>query len=109
MRGQVREALKLASMPVLTTPRYSSSVVATGPGATTDEEYRGVVNTGIEANFKASRTWPRIENQTLDVPGLRHIVQPSVNYVYVPRPNVEPSKLPQFTYESPSLRLLPIE
>ena len=39
---------------------------------------------------------------------MRHIIQPSVNYVYVPDPNVRPSELPQFDTEIPSLRLLPI-
>ena len=32
-----------------------------------------------------------------------------MNYVYVPSPNVHPTQLPQFDYELPSLRLLPIE
>ena len=42
--------------------------------------------------------------------GLRHILQPSVNYVYVPRPNYRGIEdLPQFDYELPSLRPLPIE
>lgn len=82
---------------------------ATGPDAKTAEEYRGVFNTGAELTFKASRLWTDAESQLLDVHGLRHIVQPSLNYVYVPRPNVVPENLPQFSHESPSLRLLPIE
>ena len=42
--------------------------------------------------------------------GLRHIFEPSVNYVYVPRPSVLPSQVPQFDYElTNSLRLLPLE
>jgi LPS-assembly protein len=45
----------------------------------------------------------------LQVDGLRHIVEPSVNYVWVPAPNHRPPDLPQFDYELPSLRLLPIE
>jgi hypothetical protein len=40
---------------------------------------------------------------------VRHIIVPSVNYVYVPTPNVRPTQLPQFDTELPSLRLLPIE
>ena len=89
--------------------RFSYYSRASGPGATSAEEYRGVFNTGAEVSFKASRTWPGVENKLLDVSGLRHIVQPSVNYVYVPKPNVVPSLLPQFSYQSPSLRLFPIE
>ncbi len=41
--------------------------------------------------------------------GLRHIIEPSANYVFVPAPSVAPSQLPQFDSELPSLRLLPIE
>ena len=73
------------------------------------EQYRGVFNTGAEVSFKASRLWPGVTNGLLALDGLRHIVEPSVNYVYVPAPNVRPNELPQFDTELPSLRLLPIE
>lgn len=82
---------------------------ATGAGGTSNEVYRGVFNTGAEVSFKAARLWPGATNRFLAVDGLRHIVQPSVNYVYVPRPEDRPPDLPQFDYELPSLRLLPIE
>jgi hypothetical protein len=71
--------------------------------------YRDVFNTGMEVTFKASRVWPGATNRLLQIDGLRHIVEPSVNYVYVPAPNRRPPELPQFDYELPSLRLLPIE
>ena len=89
--------------------RFSYYGRATGPTTTLDEEDRGVFNTGAEVNFKASRLWTATESKLLDVHGLRHIIQPSINYVYVPRPSVRPDRLPQFSYELPSLRLLPIE
>ena len=82
---------------------------ASGPGATTTEETRGVFNTGAEISFKASRLWPDVHSDTLDMNGLRHIIEPSANYVYVPSPSVPPQQLPQFDYELPSLRLLPME
>lgn len=82
---------------------------ASGPGAITHEEYRGVFNTGVEFTFKASRLWPDAHSRLLEVNGLRHIVEPSVNYVFVPRPHPAPPRLPQFDTEWPSLRLLPIE
>jgi len=83
---------------------------ASGPGAATDEVYRGVFNTGAEVSFKASRLWPALQSKLLDLDGLRHIVEPSVNYVFVPEPNYSGTNdLPQFDYELPSLRLLPIE
>ncbi len=86
---------------------YSS---ASGPGAVTDEVYRGVFNTGAELSFKASRVWPGVTNSFLEVNGIRHIVEPSVNYAFVPRPNrTGTNEIPPFDFELPSLRLLPIE
>jgi LPS-assembly protein len=89
--------------------RFTYYSDATGPGATTDEQTRGVFNTGAEVSFKASQVWPNIKNTLLDVDGIRHIIEPSANYVYIPRPNVQPPQLPQFDYQLPSLRMLPIE
>jgi LPS-assembly protein len=43
------------------------------------------------------------------VDGLRHIFQPSINYVYVPTPSQQRYDLPQFDYEQPGYRLLPID
>jgi LPS-assembly protein len=83
---------------------------AHGPGAPmTEDGYRGVFNTGAEVNFKASRVWPGVDNRLLDLDGVRHIIVPSVNYVFVPTPNRTPGEVPQFDFEHPSLRLLPIE
>ncbi len=89
--------------------RFTYYSEASGPGATTDEQYRGVFNTGAELSFKASRVWPSIQSSLLDVDGLRHIVEPSANYVFVPSPTTPPKQLPQFDYELPSLRLLPLD
>lgn len=70
---------------------------------------RWVFNTGAEFSTKASRLWRGAESRLLDVHGLRHIVEPSVNYVFVPDPSVEPPRLPQFDYEMNSFRLLPVD
>jgi len=80
-----------------------------GFGSTLGERDREVFNTGAEVSFKASRVWPTIENKFFDVNGIRHIVEPSVNYAFVPHPNRPPQELPQFDTEIPSLRLLPID
>ena len=89
--------------------RFTHYEEATGPGAYSREENRGVFNTGAELSTKASRLWPGAQSRFWEINGLRHILQPSVNYVYVPHPSVAPPKLPQFDYELPSTRLLPIE
>jgi lipopolysaccharide assembly outer membrane protein LptD (OstA) len=89
--------------------RFTYYSETTNTTLASDEIYRGVFNTGAEISFKAWRLWPSAYSQVLDVDGLRHIVEPSVNYVYVPAPNHPPSDLSQFDTEEPSLRLLPIE
>jgi LPS-assembly protein len=86
---------------------YYDSPTATN--TTSDSISRGVFNTGVEFSFKVSRLWPAAKSTLLDVDGIRHIVEPSVNYVFVPAPSKRPAELPQFDYELPSLRLLPIE
>jgi hypothetical protein len=89
--------------------RYTYYSEASGIGATTDEVNRGVFNTGAELSFKVSKTWPEFQSQLLDADGLRHIIEPSVDYVYIPSPNYHPSQIPQFDTLLPSLRLLPID
>lgn len=81
---------------------------ADGRGATTSELTRTVVNTGAELTFKASQTWADKTNGLFNLDGLRHIIEPSLNYVFVPKPSHLPGELPQFDTELPSLRLLPI-
>jgi lipopolysaccharide assembly outer membrane protein LptD (OstA) len=78
-------------------------------GGVTDEHFRGVFNTGAEVTWKASRLYRHAESDLLDVDGLRHILEPSINYVFVPDPDDRPRSLPQFDRELPSSRLLPID
>ncbi len=70
--------------------------------------YREVFNTGVGTSFKASQLWVNATNGFLQVDGLRHIIEPSANYVFVPDPSTPPAKLPQFDGEQPSLLELPV-
>jgi LPS-assembly protein len=79
-----------------------------GSGYDLSEQNRGVFNTGMEVSLKASRVWRGVESKFWEVNELRHIIEPSVNYAYVPSPNVLPRELPQFDSELSSFRLLPI-
>jgi LPS-assembly protein len=81
----------------------------TGTGGTNAEAYRTVFNTGIGTSAKASQLWTGATNSLFQVDGLRHIIEPSVNYVYVPKPSTAPAQLPQFDSALPSLLLLPVE
>lgn len=89
--------------------RYTYYSTETGPGGTNGAANRTVFNTGISTSFKASQLWSGATNSFFQVDGLRHIIEPSANYVYVPNPSTAPSQLPQFDSALPSLLLLPIE
>jgi LPS-assembly protein len=88
--------------------RFTYYSEADGPGATTTEQERWVFNTGAEVSFKLSRVWPGAHSRLLELNGVRHILQPLFNYVYVPEPSVLPPELPQFDSELPSFRPLPL-
>jgi len=84
---------------------YSAESSVTG---TNSAVYRGVFNTGVGMSFKASQLWADATNSLLDVNGLRHIIEPSANYVFVPDPSTPPVQLPQFDGEIPALMLSPV-
>lgn len=79
------------------------------PGGLPEETYRKIFDTGMEVSAKASRLWTGATNSILDIDGLRHIIQPSVNYEFVPRPSTQPLQLPQFDSQLPGLMLLPVQ
>ena len=84
---------------------YSRRSDASG---SSDETYRGVFTTGLRTSFKASRLWAATTNSFWDLDGLRHIIEPSADYVFIPRPSTAASQLPQFDSENPSLLIAPV-
>src|SRR5450756_110452 len=63
----------------------------------------------MEVSFKASSLWKDAKSSLFEVDGLRHIIEPSANYVYVPNPSVSPSTLPQFDGEMPAILISPVD
>ena len=47
---------------------------------------------GREVSFKLSRLWSNARNKFWDADGIRHIIEPSVNYAFVPDPSVPPEQ-----------------
>ena len=86
---------------------YYSDTTALGPR--TNDQVRALVTSGMDVSFKASQTWPDFRSSFFDMDGLRHIIQPEFDYAYTPAPTRSPQQVPQFDYQSPSLRLLPLE
>lgn len=95
------------------TPRVGGRLTyygdVSGPAVNTNAQGRGVFNTGVDFSFKASRVYSGAQSAFWDVNELRHIIEPDINYAYVPAPSRAPSQLPQFDNAFPSLALLPIE
>ncbi len=73
------------------------------------DRFRTIVNAGVEASFKISRTWEQAQNRLLGLDGLRHIAQPFVNFSYVTGNNFSPAEILQFDRYIPSTRLRPID
>lgn len=73
------------------------------------DRLRTVVNAGVEASFKISRTWESAQNRFLGLDGLRHIIQPFVNFSYVTGDQLNPAELLQFDRYQPSTQLRPID
>ena len=95
------------------TPRIGGRLThygeAVGDGSSKSSTERYVFNTGVEVSTKFSKLMPNAKSKLFDVNGIRHIIQPSINYAFIPRPNRVPNELDQFDYELTSPRLLPIE
>jgi LPS-assembly protein len=66
---------------------------------------RATFHTGFETGFKSSRTWKGVQNKKWEIDGLRHVVEPSLNYGFVARPNRQPHELYQFDAERSSFGL----
>ena len=81
----------------------------TDGGFAGQEANRWVFNTGMELSTKLSRTLADRELPLFKSKGLRHIMEPTVNYAFVPSPNKTPLELPQFDSTIPTLRLLPLD
>ncbi len=81
----------------------------TQPFARGGDRFRMLFNTGAEASFKISRTWEDVQTRALGLDGLRHIVQPFVNYSLLAGNDFSPAALYQFDRYLPSTRLRPID
>jgi hypothetical protein len=95
------------------TPRVGGRVTyygdVAGVNPATNAQTRGVLNTGVDFSLKAWRLYPGVASTFWDVDGLRHIVEPDINYSYIPGPTLAPAHVPQFDTAQPALRLLPLE
>ncbi len=50
---------------------------------------RFVFEVGVEANTKIYQAWQNVRNSYFQLDGLRHVMEPYVNYTYIPEPTVD--------------------
>ena len=79
------------------------------PNPTTGAAFRSIFNAGLEGSFKFSRAWDQVQNRTLGLDGLRHIIQPFANFSWVSSPNIDPTTILQFDRVQASTKLNPID
>lgn len=90
-------------------PRRSNSLNA--PTASLNNSgglFRPVVNLGVEVSTKISKAYEKVQSRFLGLDGLRHVVQPYVNYSYVQNFGPGPEEILQFDRVVPSTQPLPL-
>jgi hypothetical protein len=70
---------------------------------------RTVFNGGVESSFKITRTWDGAQSSALGLDGLKHVIQPFVNFSWVSSNISDPAKILQFDRYQGSTQLLPID
>jgi LPS-assembly protein len=88
---------------ILPDPTPTNPIVDAGSGV------RTVVNSGVEASFKMSRSWEDVQSRTLGLDGLLHVVQPFTDFSYVRESGINPAAVLEFDRFEPSTQLRPID
>ncbi len=70
---------------------------------------RTVANLGMEVSTKISKVYERVQSRWLGLDGLRHVMQPYMNYSLVYNFGDAPDKILPFDRVVPSTQLLPLE
>lgn len=64
--------------------------------------FRPVVNAGVEASFKLSARFEKVQSTLLGLDGLMHVAQPFANYAWVQNMGLAPNQILQFDRVVPS-------
>ncbi|MEO7934581.1 MAG: LPS assembly protein LptD [Chthoniobacterales bacterium] len=93
----------------------ANSVTALQGGSTIDvynktgSQLRTVFNFGVESSFKLSRTFDNVEARWAGLDGLKHIIQPYLNFSYIAGPSVSPDRILPIDVYVPSTQLAPFD
>ena len=70
--------------------------------------FRYVFNLGTDISTKVHATWNDVKDKAWGIDGLRHVMEPFVNFTYVPRPNVRPTEFAGFDNRVNSTQSTPL-
>lgn len=73
----------------------------------TSSDAKGIFHAGLDVSFKATKTWDDVENKTLGLDGLRHVIRPYLNYSYLNAD--DPAGVPSIDRLSPTTRARTID
>jgi LPS-assembly protein len=88
---------------ILPDPTPTNPIVDSGDGV------RTVLNAGMEASFKVSRSWEDVQSRVLGLDGLLHVIQPFTDFSYVHENGINPAAVLEFDRFEPSTQLRPID
>ncbi|MFA7233413.1 MAG: LPS assembly protein LptD [Terrimicrobiaceae bacterium] len=100
----------VTGLPTVINPSFNSTPL-NNPSPTLQNKgavFRVVANYGFEVSTKFSRAFEKVQNRWLGLDGLRHVVQPYVNYSGVYNFGPSPSDIYQFDRVVESTQLLPL-
>lgn len=70
--------------------------------------FRYVFNLGADVSTKVHSTWNDVKQKAWAIDGLRHVMEPFVQFTYVPRPNVRPTDFAGFDNRVNSTQSTPL-
>ncbi len=71
--------------------------------------FRPIFNAGVEVSTKISKAFEKVQSRFLGLDGLRHVVQPYMNYSFVQNFGPSADEILQFDRVIPSTQLLPLD
>ena len=79
----------LKAMFAVASPEGNSSANVINYDARGGGKVRFIGEVGVEATGKISRSWSNVRNAYWRLDGLRHVIEPYVNYTYIPNPSAD--------------------
>jgi LPS-assembly protein len=96
----------LTLVPRLGIGYQSYSSIDGGPKGLSSDS-RALFHAGFDASFKVSKTWDDVQSERMGLDGLKHTVQPYINYSYLNADDI--SGLPAIDRNVPTTRPRPLD